>query len=387
MELIEKIQNSTKKTETKKLKSQLEKMLKNYIKAVTINPTREEKQRIRKINDLRKQELQKFKKFEKELELTRKRNKKKIRLRNRLKTYEELRSWLLRPKEIKYHKNEVTRRRRNLNKKPRKIYNLEKRNKLEDDFLNKTSKVFWRKEFKTQRGKLFLYSVYARNSLRITVTEFLEEVETEVLRILRENMNSGKIQFEVILKMGKIILVEGVEMTDVQIRNLKTKFMEIFIATDLNDFYERAKSKLVSEFHQIQNKELGSNYELKYIIKLNIYSVKIINLERPDNQNPELNINPLVEQAGSFYFYLSDFWKNKKALINPQNVDERCFLWACTIGKYKPRKDNGRITKYLKEKNKEFSTQTINFPMSLNYMKRFEKWNNIKVNILCTENN
>ena len=49
-------------------------------------------------------------------------------------------------------------------------------------------------------------------------------------------------------------------------------------------------------------------------------------------------------EAGDFN--IGKFWKNKKGLIVPQNKEEdtNCFLYACGIGKFKPRIHKGRIS-------------------------------------------
>lgn len=68
----------------------------------------------------------------------------------------------------------------------KKIYNKQKRKKLEKDYLDKIIKVYSTCEFRTTRRKWLLYSVYTKNLGGITLSEFLDLIEFEVLRILNK---------------------------------------------------------------------------------------------------------------------------------------------------------------------------------------------------------
>ena len=55
----------------------------------------------------------------------------------------------------------------------------------------------------------------------------------------------------------------------------------------------------------------------------------------------EVNINN-NDKSGSCVFDIGEYWRNKKAIIVPQNKnDPKCFLWANTIAKFKPEKNAG----------------------------------------------
>ena len=116
--------------------------------------------------------------------------------------------------------------------------------------------------------------------------------------------------------------------------SLRTIGSPIFLGTDLLKFYESQKSILSSRFLQLQRK--GSGLTLTNIIKMSIFSLKYGPLERPDNQNPELNIDAKNEQACSSYFDVGSYWRNKKALIVPQNKnDKKSFLYAVATAKFR----------------------------------------------------
>ena len=87
----------------------------------------------------------------------------------------------------------------------------------------------------------------------------------------------------------------------------------------------------------------GSGWVLDKNIK---FIVKIYRYTHLHNVNAEpqapLNINN--NDVGGAYFDIGDYFRNKKAIIVPQNNDIYCGLWAYMIVKFKPEKDAGQIT-------------------------------------------
>ena len=84
--------------------------------------------------------------------------------------------------------------------------------------------------------------------------------------------------------------------------------------------------------------ETGSAWFFKEVDKLDIHTVEY---------------NPT---KGSFYIPLPDWISNRKAIVNIQNKDEKCFLWCILRYLHPKEKDEHRLTG-LKEY--EFSLNTI----------------------------
>ena len=102
--------------------------------------------------------------------------------------------------------------------------------------------------------------------------------------------------------------------------------------------------------------EKGSSWNFKEVEKLEIHIVKY---------------NPI---NGSSYIPLPDWIKNKKAIVNIENKDEKCFLW-CILRYLHPRdRDEERLTG-LKEYENSLNTKGITFPMKLKDISKFEKLN------------
>ena len=88
----------------------------------------------------------------------------------------------------------------------------------------------------------------------------------------------------------------------------------------------------------------------------------------------QLNVVEYKPYKGSSYIKLPDWIKNKKAIINMKNKDERCFIW-CILRYLHPKpRDNERISDLKKYEN-ELETRGIIFPMSVKDINKFEKLN------------
>ena len=103
-------------------------------------------------------------------------------------------------------------------------------------------------------------------------------------------------------------------------------------------------------------KEAGSSWYFKEVVQLEIHTVEF---------------NPA---KGSSYIKLPDWISDKKAIVNIQNKDEKCFLW-CVLRYLHPReRDEQRLTG-LKEYENSLNTKGISFPMKLKDITKFEKLN------------
>ena len=96
----------------------------------------------------------------------------------------------------------------------------------------------------------------------------------------------------------------------------------------------------------------GSGWRLHSIIQLDIYTV-----------SGEIHI-PLPEELA-----------NKKAIINIQNTDNKCFSWCVLRVLYPKDHHPERVDKQLKEKENTLNMKGIEYPVSLKDLGRFEKQN------------
>ena len=81
--------------------------------------------------------------------------------------------------------------------------------------------------------------------------------------------------------------------------------------------------------------------------------------------------NPAKESS---YIPLPDWISNKKAIVNIENKDDKCFIW-CILRYLHPRdRDEERLTG-LKKYEFSLNTKGITFPMKLKHISKFEKLN------------
>lgn len=122
--------------------------------------------------------------------------------------------------------------------------------------------------------------------------------------------------------------------------------------------------KMFTSFLEFQRE--GSNWTVNKVMNVNFHIVQY---------------QPL---KGSSYIPLPTKLANKKAIVNVQNHDQKCFMWSI-LAELHPACDNPqRVTKYLEyEHTLDFTN--IPFPMRVADVPEFEKKNDISVNVFGYE--
>ena len=101
----------------------------------------------------------------------------------------------------------------------------------------------------------------------------------------------------------------------------------------------------------------------------------------------DIDFHRLNLTRGSSYIPLPDWLMKKKAIINPRNSDMKCFKWAIiTAMKWEEIGNNPERISKLKRYENEFNWEEIKYPVSFKDITKFEKNNEISVNILAIEN-
>ena len=100
----------------------------------------------------------------------------------------------------------------------------------------------------------------------------------------------------------------------------------------------------------------------------------------------DMDFHRLNLTRGSSYVPLPD-WFMKKAIINPKNSDMECFKWAVIAAiKWEEVGNNPERVSKLRRYEEEFDWSDIEFPVSFRDINKFERNNEIGVNILAVEN-
>ena len=98
----------------------------------------------------------------------------------------------------------------------------------------------------------------------------------------------------------------------------------------------------------------------------------------------DINIHRLNLTRGASYIKLPGWLDKKKAIINPQNLDNKCFKWAVIAGLKWEEIDchPERISK-LRQYENEFDWNEITYPVSTKNISKFKTRNEIGVNLLA----
>ena len=166
--------------------------------------------------------------------------------------------------------------------------------------------------------------------------------------------------------------------------NFKCNLFLMFDALDHGELKEhftkikphsiRNKNDIIELMNAIvfqHSKEIDEKKEYYYPYHLKFMTVSIA---KPD------------AMTGSSYVELPDFIKNKKALINIKNHDNKCFLYSVLCHIIKPKHNADRVSHYTDVMN-TLKWQEKEMPMEINKISFFEKRNKLRINVYGLDKN
>ena len=87
--------------------------------------------------------------------------------------------------------------------------------------------------------------------------------------------------------------------------------------------------------------------------------------------NLEIHTVGYKPMKGSSYIPLPDFIVKKKAIVNIQNKDQKCFLW-CVLRRLHPNEVHDERLTDLKQYENELNFKGIDFPVKIKDITKFE---------------
>ena len=174
-------------------------------------------------------------------------------------------------------------------------------------------------------------------------------------------------------------------------RNIKTRLYLncVMKRTDPDGFTKIAKFA----FHSIGQKVITETSDLHEIYKkmINEIEEEVQKVEHAEGsgwvfvevENLTLHTDIWDPIKASSYINLPEYLKNKNAIINMKNEDNKCFLW-CVLRALNPKDTHPeRIDKDLKSKENTLNMKGIAYPVDLKDINRFEKQNpDISISVL-----
>ena len=189
----------------------------------------------------------------------------------------------------------------------------------------------------------------------LSPVEYLNRVHSTLEEFFTNNRN---IKF----KMCLICLMErisvktdrGVEAVEQSKSSFCSKTYINLESTNSEKLVNKCFRKILNDIEEYNSN--GSGWYFKEVLKLEVNAV---------------DYNPA---KGSSYIDLPKWIKDKEAIINIKNRDDKCFLW-CILRHIYPKKNDGQYLKDLRKYEFSLNTKGITFPMSVNNITKFEKLN------------
>ena len=211
--------------------------------------------------------------------------------------------------------------------------------------------------FKNYTNQYVMYNTIAN----LGPLEFLTYAKPAILNIFNSNRNIKTILYlhclmERIATTGDKVIKEFAFHS----KDLKLVLEE----TEESELYNEMAEEIEEEIQKVQNAE-GSGWQFLKVIKLVLHTTKW---------------EPLY---GSSYIPSDPYLANKKALINMQNEDDKCFMWSVLRALYPKDNHPERIDKDLKSKQDSINMDGICYPVNFRAIDRFEHLNpNISISVL-----
>ena len=188
----------------------------------------------------------------------------------------------------------------------------------------------------------------------ITIVQFFKNIHNTLLVFLNRHKN---IKFRLIL----VCILEKQEYSKSGIVNIITDKAYFNSETLENKRFDDPEKLIEVCFNSIFAKvesftKDGSEWRIKEIVQLEIHTTE---------HNPT---------KGSSYIDLPKWIKDKKAIINIKNKDDKCFLW-CILRYLHPKEKDAEWTGDLKKYENSLNTKGITFPIKDNKIDKFENLN------------
>lgn len=188
-----------------------------------------------------------------------------------------------------------------------------------------------------------------------TPTDFLNyirEAEITFVTVNRQN----KVSLNLICEMIKLDPATG-RVIEEDLASFNSGRESVFETTDLESLYDKMIGKILESFAAYLKN--GSGWAIKWVVRA------------------EIILSKLKPLRGSSYMELPKKIKDRKAIINMKNKDDRCIVYSITRAINPTDNHPERITKELKKQSEELNFEGIEFPTSCSErtFKKIEKNN------------
>ena len=188
----------------------------------------------------------------------------------------------------------------------------------------------------------------------LTPLQYFAKIVTQLKEFLRNHRNI-KVRMTLICEMGQQIIEKVKGKSKINFSEDKAYFQsETHInleKTDVKVILSRMLREIMIKLADYQMN--GSGWYFKEVISFEIHTV---------------DYKPI---KGSCHIPLPDFLMRKKAIINMENKDDKCFLW-CVLRYLHPVQKNASRINDLREYENDLNFKGIDFPIRVKDIQKFE---------------
>ena len=211
--------------------------------------------------------------------------------------------------------------------------------------------------FKNYTNQYVMYNTV----LNYPPLEFLADAKPAIINIFNLNRNIKTVLY---LHCLMVRQEPGNPQTIIEKFAFHSKGLKLILeGTDEEEIYDEMVGEIEEEIQKVQD-AVGSGWQFKQVEKL------VLHTTRWDPIN-----------AGS-YIELPAALKNKKAIINIKNQDEKCFMWSVLRALNPKDKNAERVDKDLISKQDTINMKGIKYPVDMRGIDHFESLNpNISISV------
>ena len=189
--------------------------------------------------------------------------------------------------------------------------------------------------------------------------EFMQLARRDILNLMRENRQTRVRMILTCEMTRKELFSENFQVLNSYFNSETVENLEGTDESVIYNTFIQTIEEIIQNFNQ-----RGSNWRFQRVLFLDVHFTDFIPLR------------------GSTYFPLPKKIATKKAVINMKNDDNLCFKWSVTRALNPVDVHPERITKELKDQSERLDWSGLKFPVDLNQIAIFEKFNpSISINV------
>ena len=192
------------------------------------------------------------------------------------------------------------------------------------------------------QGSVRCYEYKPEEAAVIDIPNLFKEVYTALIALLLTELGKQQYKCSLIVQLA-FYKPFNQTTTDWACPHFQSKPMVILKEEDIDPFLADAHAQLDKHVDKFTNN--GSGWTLESVMSLSV------------------NIAKYAPLKGSSYIELQKYLKNKKAIVNVKNEDNKCLKWALLSALHPAKKDPQRVNKYMQFKELRFSG--VDFPVPI----------------------